>query len=442
MTWLLRSGITLCIYTGLCLYIGWRFFAFAKLFLPSLRAWIFWPLYALVSHGLIVLAFFRLTLPGFTAPVEMYWPAVFTFILLFLAAFDLASMALSFAGLYICQGRYRDRLRIMPAGAGAAVLLTVVFLVYGSFHAKTITTAHYELSFPGKTGPGKTKIENFRVVLVSDLHIGSTVGNGWVQNIVDRINDASPDLVCIAGDIFNSGIEGIKDTAVIATELRRITAPVYACLGNHDIDRRTRSTGEIARFLKEAGIILLADDITVTGKPGVYIAGRRDARSTGMEGARLSIRGLSASVRGLAASVNRLTASIRESPAPVNEWAVALDEPATSAEESTASKNEANIPVDRNSGHFMILLDHQPTELPQATEAGVDLVLCGHTHRGQFFPANLITYFLFRRYGGTNYGHWQKGSTQALVTSGAGVWGPPVRIGTNSEIVVLDLSFL
>jgi len=414
MTWLLRSGITLCIYTGLCLYIGWRFFAFAKLFLPSLRAWIFWPLYALVSHGLIVMAFFRLARPGFAAPIEMYWPAVFTYILLFLAAFDLAGMALSFAGRYICQGRYSGRLRLMPAGAGAAVLLTVVFLVYGSFHAKTITTAHYELSFPGKTGPGKTKIENFRVVLVSDLHIGSTVGNDWVQSIVDRINDASPDLVCIAGDIFNSGMEGVKDTAVMAAELRRITAPVYACLGNHDIDRRTRSTGEIARFLKEAGIILLADDITVTGKPGVYIAGRRDARSIGTEGARLSIRELRASVRKLAASVNKLAASINDSAAS----------------------------VERDSGHFVILLDHQPTELPQAAEAGVDLVLCGHTHRGQFFPANVITHFLFRRYGGTNYGHWQKGTTQALVTSGAGVWGPPVRIGTNSEIVVLDLSFL
>jgi len=438
MTWLLRSGIALCIYTGLCLYIGWRFFAFVKLFLPSLRAWIFWPLYALVSHGLIVMAFFRLARPGFVAPAELYWPAVFTYILLFLVAFDLAGLALSLAS--------RDRLRLMPAGVGAALLLAVVFLVYGSFHARTIHTAHYELSFPGKTGPGKTGMENFRVVLVSDLHIGSTVGNDWVESIVDRINDASPDIVCLAGDIFNSGMEGVIDPSAIAAELRRINAPVYACLGNHDVDRHTRSTSEIARFLKEAGIILLADNVTVTGKPGVYIVGRRDARSIGTEGARLSIKELTASVRELAASVNKLTASIREAPAPVNEWTVAVNESAASINDTasinnTASTNELNVSGERDSGQFVILLDHQPSELPLAAEAGVDLVLCGHTHRGQFFPANLITYYLFRRYGGANYGHWQKGATQALVTSGAGVWGPPVRIGTNSEIAVLDLRF-
>jgi predicted MPP superfamily phosphohydrolase len=385
MMWLFRGGVTLLIYTCLNIYTGWRLLAFARLFLPSFKAYVFWPLYTLISHGFIALSVLRLMRPRFVFQAEMYWFPFFVYLLLFLLVFDLAGLAASLAS--------RGKLHIMPAGVVAALCLSLIMLVYGSFHARNINTVHYELAFPEKPG-----MENFRIVLVSDMHIGATVGKAWLARIVDRINDASPDMVCIAGDIFDGGLERVVDTAGIAAELRRITAPLglYACLGNHDVDRSTRSTGGIIRFLKETGITPLADEIVPTVKSGVYVAGRRDARPIGMEGRRLSIKDLTAVI------------------------------------ESTASKASVNL---------VILLDHQPIDLPHAAEAGIDLVLCGHTHRGQFFPGNLITRRIFMGYGGTDYGYWQNGTTRAVISSGAGVWGPPLRIGTNSEIVVLELRF-
>ena len=85
----------------------------------------------------------------------------------------------------------------------------------------------------------------------------------------------------------------------------------------------------------------------------------------------------------------------------------------------------------------VILLDHQPLDLAEAAESGVDLQLSGHTHQGQFFPINLITERLFE----TDRGYLSKGSLQVIVSNGFGTWGPPIRIGNKPEIVAISLRF-
>ena len=85
----------------------------------------------------------------------------------------------------------------------------------------------------------------------------------------------------------------------------------------------------------------------------------------------------------------------------------------------------------------VIMLDHQPLGLAAAGHAGVDLMLSGHTHRGQFFPFNLITGRLFE----IDHGYLEKDGLQVIVSSGAATWGPPVRIGTSSEIVNITVNF-
>jgi len=400
MLWLFRIIPVLFLYTGMVIYTGFRFFAFGRFLRPSLKALIFWPLYGILAYHFVFLALFRLDRIKLLRLAGMYWLPFFVYLFSLILLLDLISCVLS-------QIRKKRRnplqqnctVRIMPAGAGAALVLTLIVLLYGSIHAQDIRTVRYELSIPGKTG-----MESFRIILVSDLHIGPTVGKAWTARIVDLINDASPDMVCIPGDIFESGLEGMVDQEEIAAELRRINAPlgVYACPGNHDTDRRTRSTGAIARFLAQTGIIFLQDEVAHLPGTGIFVAGRKDPRPIGLQDPRLSMEEFAASIDG----------TIRDS-----EIGNGPDKP------------------------LVILLDHQPLELGQAAEAGIDLVLCGHTHRGQFFPADFITRLMFRGYGGTNYGLWRKNNTQAVVTSGAGVWGPPVRIGTNSEIAVLDLWF-
>jgi len=387
MLWLFRSLPVLFIYTGIIIYTGFRVFAFGKFLRLPLKAWIFWPVYIILPYSFIVFVIFRLDRIAFVRLTGMYILPFYMYLFAFILLFDLVSLAV-FIFRRIVRPTYRRRINIMPAGTGAAVILTLLLLLYGSFHAQTIKTVYYELAIPGKANLSK-----LRIALVSDLHIGPTVGKKWTGRIVDRINGAEPDLVCIAGDIFDSGLDGITDKNGIAAELGRLQAPlgVYACPGNHDANRRTRSLDDIDRFLSEVGIKLLCDEVfpLPLSDAGIYVAGRRDARPISMQSGRLSIQ--------------ELTAPIAES--------------------------------------MVILLDHQPVELPQAADAGIDLVLCGHTHRGQFFPGNLITSLIYKKAGGTHYGCWKKNNTQAIVSSGAGLWGPPIRIGTNSEVAVIDLRF-
>lgn len=85
----------------------------------------------------------------------------------------------------------------------------------------------------------------------------------------------------------------------------------------------------------------------------------------------------------------------------------------------------------------VFLLDHQPKNLEEAVENGIDLQVSGHTHHGQIWPMNLLTDRLFE----VSHGYKQKGNTHVYVSSGLSLWGPPFRIGTRSELVILDLQF-
>lgn len=85
----------------------------------------------------------------------------------------------------------------------------------------------------------------------------------------------------------------------------------------------------------------------------------------------------------------------------------------------------------------MIMMDHQPVEFDEASDSGIDLLLSGHTHKGQLFPANLITRWIFENH----YGHIMRGQLHSIVTSGFGTWGPHLRIGSRAEIVEINLKF-
>jgi uncharacterized protein len=85
----------------------------------------------------------------------------------------------------------------------------------------------------------------------------------------------------------------------------------------------------------------------------------------------------------------------------------------------------------------MIMMDHQPAEIKLAEKNGVDLLLSGHTHRGQMAPNHLVT----RKMYDLDWGHRQFTQLHAIVSSGFGFWGPPIRIGSRSEIVQIEVVF-
>jgi predicted MPP superfamily phosphohydrolase len=163
----------------------------------------------------------------------------------------------------------------------------------------------------------------------------------------------------------------------MSQEMRRLTAPlgVFAVPGNHEYFGE--SVPQFRELLAGDGVRMLIDEIEQAG--GMNIIGRNDRRG----GPRESIAGLVARI----------------------------------------SEEDRSLPL--------ILMDHQPYNLEEAQAAGIDLQLSGHTHAGQFWPITFITRFIYE----INYGLLRKGETTIIVTSGYGLWGPPLRIGSTPEIV-------
>jgi len=374
MRFIFFAPVVFLFYAGICFYIGTRLFGFLRCFLPNIRAAAFWLPFALLCCVLVFANFFRHNL-FFLRKAGSYWMAVVLYMLLLLALSDLFRLLLFLFGKKI--------LNINLYAVGTVLLLCAALIVYGVLHARSIQTVNYRITLPGSGG-------DIRIALVSDLHIGSSIGKSWIEKAADKINLTEPDMVCIAGDIFDGNLDVIQDLPGIASQLKRINAPlgVYASLGNHDVDRTRGNTERIEEFLKSAGILLLQDEVH-TVRENLYIAGRRDARPIGMNAGRKTPEELCAGLSGT-----------------------------------------------------VIMLDHQPTQFAQIEQAGADLVLCGHTHSGQIFPANLATRSIFKKAGAVHYGYWKGETLQAVVTSGAGFWGPPLRIATNSEVAVININFI
>jgi len=171
-----------------------------------------------------------------------------------------------------------------------AIGIAVLFMVYGTFHARKIHTVNYEITL-NKHASGLLPQEGrLRIALISDTHIGLNVNRQWIANIVDIVNRTEPDIVIIVGDIFDNDIDSVRDLEGLVYELRRFNAPlgVFASQGNHDVDRISwrgalrgeASTVRIKDFLKNADIDLLLDEVVFVAD-SFYLVGRRDVSPIG-----------------------------------------------------------------------------------------------------------------------------------------------------------------
>ncbi|WP_424769201.1 metallophosphoesterase [Paenibacillus sp. sgz302251] len=222
--------------------------------------------------------------------------------------------------------------------------------------------------------------EQLNIVMASDMHFSLLSGKKHAERMVEEINALKPDIVLFPGDILDDQIEPYLDQGIDKL-LEKIEAPygVYASLGNHD--KYKGHTDELIGVLENSGIQVLYDEsLTIDNK--FTLIGRKDYSDSDR--------------------------------AALSELMAGLD----------TSKP-------------FILLDHQPNELDIAQQNGIDLILSGHTHYGQVAPANLITGLMFEN----DWGYLQKGQLHSIVSSGYGFWGPPIRIGSQSEIVQIHVSF-
>lgn len=284
------------------------------------------------------------------------------------------------------------------ARTGTLCLCVVLFTsLWGIRNAQIIRTTEYDVTIHKSVD----KMDTLKVVLTADLHLGYNTGCRRMTQMVEKINAQNPDIVMIAGDIFDNQYDALDDPQKLASILRGIKARygVYAVLGNHDIDEKILagftfsgkkeekvSDPRMDALLKDANITLLRDEAVLIDN-SFYVYGRPDASRPG---------------RGI---------TTRKTP---REIAAALD----------PSKP-------------LLVLDHQPKELQELADAGVDLDLCGHTHDGQVFPGTLIV----RLFWENPCGYLQKGQMHNIVTSGVGVFGPNMRVGTKAEICSITVHF-
>lgn len=215
------------------------------------------------------------------------------------------------------------------------------------------------------------------IVQLSDLHIGHMRGRDWLSDVVDQTNQLHPDMVVITGDIAESQY---NLTSEVYQELGRIDAPVYYVSGNHDAYANLL---RVKNLMGEAGVRVLDD--------------------TKIDTLGLQLIGVSHS----SVADNVLNALLIDKSRPA------------------------------------IMLYHYPKGVETAYARGVGLVLAGHTHGGQFFPITLINHFGFKYNRGLNrYPERQNENyyTYIYTSDGLGTTGPPMRLGTRSEITLIHLN--
>ncbi len=224
-----------------------------------------------------------------------------------------------------------------------------------------------------------------RAVMLSDIHLGMYNRSNRLEALVRKINELNPEIVFFAGDIVDEAI-GAEEEEKMVRLMKDIRAPLglFACPGNHEYYGGLEKN---ISYLERAGVQELLDKaLKIDGS--FYVIGRKDRAALRFGDRRASLPAIMA-----------------------------------------ADQVEPSLPL--------IVLDHQPIGLEEAERAGLDLLLCGHTHAGQLFPLNIINKLIYEK----NWGYLKKGQTHIYVTSGAGTWGPAVRTGSRSEIVLLELSF-
>lgn len=261
------------------------------------------------------------------------------------------------------------------------LVITLGLLLYGAWNAQNPRVTRYTAEIPKAAGP----LNTLRVALISDIHLGREVGIERLDKLVGMVNKMEPDLVMLAGDFTDRDFY-VLPRAIVIESLKRLKPRIgaYAVLGNHDY--YSGMVEELISDLEQGGFKVLRDE-SILVADGFYLVGRDDRQRGHNPGA--GRRGLADLMKGV----------------------------------------DTVLPV--------ILLDHQPYNLQEAESLGVDLMLSGHTHKGQLFPFNLITKSVFE----IDWGCLRKENLQVIVSCGYGTWGPPVRLGNKPEVVDIRLNF-
>lgn len=279
-----------------------------------------------------------------------------------------------------------DFIRLFPVTDEVTLIWIMVSLVgvvavYSLFNARNIYVKKIKLKVKGLP----KSLDGLRIVQLSDIHVGSINTSKYLEKIVKMSNKLKPDIVAITGDLFDG--TGQK-TGELVRPLKRLKASKgsFFVTGNHEFyldsmgpagSRKMKSTD----YVKETGVEVVDDKVKNIGK--------------------LQVIGVSH---------------------PTNDFSKGV--PGLKRLKDKISKDK-----------FSLLLYHLPHGLKEGARYGVDLQLSGHTHKGQIWPFGIIEK-PFHKY---LYGLFEHKGSYLYVSSGAGTWGPPMRLGSRSEIVLFEI---
>lgn len=264
-------------------------------------------------------------------------------------------------------------------------LFTVAFVslvvLAGHINALNTHVRQISLRIPKKVSGN----QEMKILMASDIHLGALIGENRELDLVNIIRKQKPDLVLLCGDLVDGDVASALRKN-LGRHIQEINTPmgVYAIPGNHEYIGGIQKT---LPYLESININILRDKTLVLPN-GVQLVGRddRDNRRVGEGNGRKSLKEL---MNGM----------------------------------------DKKFPV--------IVMNHQPFNLEEASDEGVDLHLSGHTHHGQLWPFNYISKAVYE----LSWGFLKKGNTNFYVSSGFGSWGPPVRLGNTPEVVVFNLKF-
>ena len=268
------------------------------------------------------------------------------------------------------------KIRPIYMGVGAIVLAALI-TIYGFIHARDIKLTHKEIPLKGLSHP-------VRAVHLTDTHIGHYRGKAFFQKVMDLTKAQNPDVIFFTGDLFDA-TWALNDSCL--TPLDDLDIPFFFVEGNHDI---YSGVEKIKNMVRKKGMTVLENEVT--------------------QWKEIQIVGLN----HMLADENTF-------------------DPHATDEKGTVKSVLSRLEID--SDKPTILLHHSPDGDKYANKVGVDLFLAGHTHGGQMFPGTLFAEMLFKY----NKGLYDYENMKIFVCLGVGTFGPPLRVGTYSEITVLNL---
>lgn len=260
------------------------------------------------------------------------------------------------------------------------LILSAALIAGGFINAVIPVVRNYDITINKSAG----EVKSIRIAAVSDIHLGSVIRKRSMNKLSDILEKMRPDVVFLLGDI----IDGEIGPVLRGDLLKYFKCPdcrigLYAITGNHEF---IGGAGRTIPYIESKGIRLLKDEVAIL-QGGIQLIGRLDRDSRRFSGH------------------ERL---------PLSELMKQVD---------------PSKPV--------ILLDHQPFNLDESEKHGIDLQLSGHTHNGQMWPLNHLTRMIYE----LSYGYKKKGSSQFIVSSGFGLWGPRIRSGSRSEVLLINVKF-